>query len=128
MADEYATLPQLQALRNSEATSVAPANDTDLQRRLTVSSRAIDNKTGREPGGFLPDGSTSARIFRTTGRRVPGPDGEALLVDEISTDTGLTVEVSNDGTNWTAVTDYTPEPLNALFKGRPLTKLRRNRS
>lgn len=117
MANEYAELAELKAMRDITDN----ADDTLLQSRLTRASRAIDDRTGRR---FYADGSATARQYRTRGRTVYGDDGELLLVDDISTTTGLVVEVG-DGTTWTAVTDYDTEPENAIVRGRAIEQLRR---
>lgn len=118
MANEYATLAELKAMRDI----VDNADDTLLQARLTRASRAIDDRTGRR---FYKDGSVSARTYRTASRIVRDDDGELLLVDDISTATGLIVELG-DGTAFTAVTDYFAEPENALVRGRAIESLRRD--
>lgn len=117
MANEYAELAELKAMRDITDN----ADDTLLQSRLTRASRAIDDRTGRR---FYADGSATARQYRTRGRTVHDDDGELLLVDDISTTTGLVVEVG-DGTTWTAVTDYDTEPENAIVRGRAIEQLRR---
>ena len=118
MANEYATLAELKSMRDIKDN----ADDTLLQARLTRASRAIDDRTGRR---FYADGTATAREYRTRGRTVHGDDGELLLVDDISTTTGLVVEVG-DGTSWTAVTDYDTEPENAIARGKAIESLRRD--
>lgn len=118
MANEYAELAELKDMRQVTDN----ATDDALQKRLTRASRAIDDRTGRR---FYADGSVSARSYRTSGRTVAGDDGELLLVDDISTTTGLIVEVG-DGTSWTAVTDYLTEPENAIARGRAIEALIRD--
>lgn len=115
---DYATLAELKAMRNITDT----ADDTLLQSRLTRASRAIDDRTGRR---FWADGTATARTYRTIGRTARGDDGELLLVDDISTTTGLIVEVG-DGTTWTTVTNYDTEPENALVRGWAIESLRRD--
>lgn len=117
MANEYAELAELKAMRDITDN----ADDTLLQSRLTRASRAIDDRTGRR---FYADGSATARTYRTRGRTVHDDDGELLLVDDVSTTTGLVVEVG-DGSSWTAVTDYDTEPENAIARGRAIESLRR---
>lgn len=118
MANEYATLAELKAMRRVTDN----ADDDALQARLTGASRAIDDRTGRR---FYADVSATARSYRTAGRVANGEDGELLLVDDISTITGLIVEVG-DGTTWTAVTDYLTEPENAIARGRAIEALIRD--
>ncbi len=120
MANEYATLVELKSMRRIEPGDTA--DDTLLQSRLTRASRAIDDRCGRR---FYADGSATARTYRTAGRVASGRDGELLLVDDISATAGLIVEVG-DGTAWTAVTDYTSEPENAVARGRAIEGLRRD--
>lgn len=122
MANEYATLAELKSARKIPLSDTA--DDTALMRALTRASRAIDDRTGRR---FWLDGAASARTGATRGRVSPdGGDGELLLVDDIASTTGLIVELG-DGTTWTTVADYFPEPDNALADGRAITGLRRDR-
>lgn len=114
----YANLTELKSMRRIADT----VDDTALQNALSRASRAIDKRTGRR---FYFDGSVSARQYRTRGRVVRDRDGDLLLVDDISTTTGLVVEVG-DGTTWTAVTDYFTEPDNALARGVAIEALRRD--
>jgi hypothetical protein len=118
VANEYAELAELKDMRQVTGNEA----DEALQKRLTRASRAIDDRTGRR---FYADGSVSARSYRTSGRVVAGDDGELLLVDDISTTTGLIVEVG-DGTSWNAVTDYLTDPENAIVRGRAIEALIRD--
>lgn len=98
------------------------SRDSYLYACLTAASRGIDDYCGRY---FYQDDTATARTYRTRGRvDASDCDGELLLVDDIATAAGLIVEVSNDGTTWTAVTDFDVEPENALAKGRPINALR----
>lgn len=98
--------------------------DTDrddlLNSAIDSASAMIDSKTGRT---FERTASTTARTYRIRSRTVRDTDGEALTVDDIADDTGLTVE-TGDGDTWTAVDDYDTEPDNALDLGRPITRIR----
>lgn len=118
MANEYATLAELKSMRRITHTN----DDTDLQNALTRASRAIDTRTGRR---FYADGTATARTYKVNNRTVWTQDGEILLVDDISTDSGLIVEIG-DGTSFGTITDYFVEPDNALNIGRPVTGLLRN--
>jgi hypothetical protein len=118
VANEYATLAELKSMRNITDNS----HDDLLQSRLTRASRAIDDRTGRR---FYADGTATARTYRVQGRTTYSDDGELLLVDDISTTTGLIVEVG-DGTTFTAVTDYLTEPENAIARYRAIEALRRD--
>lgn len=123
MANEYATLTELKNARRISSSDTA--DDAELQKRLTRASRAIDDRTGRR---FWLDGSATVRTGATRGRVVRDDgDGELLITADIASITGLVVELG-DGTTWTAVTDYFPEPDNALLDGRAITGLRRDRS
>lgn len=115
----YAGLEELKDARRITDTT----DDAALLTRLQRSARAIDRRCGRR---FYADTAASARTFRVAGRVVRDRDGELLLVDDIATTTGLTVEVG-DGTTWTTVTDYFTEPDNAIARGEPITALRRDR-
>lgn len=116
MANEYTTLPLLKAYVGETTTT----NDALLQQCLTTASRSIDSYTRRR---FYADSSAAARSYRLAGRLVSDSDGDLAIVDDISSLTGLVVETGN-GTSWTAVTDYTTEPDNALATGKPATYIR----
>lgn len=115
MANEYAELQELKDSRRVTGTT----NDATLQRALTRASRAIDDRTGRR---FYRDGSVSARVYQTAGRIVSRSWGNAFLVDDIATATGVIVEIG-DGTAWTAVAGYSFEPENAIARGRAIESL-----
>lgn len=118
--NDYATLAELKGMLRITDT----VDDTAIQSALTRASRAIDKRCGRR---FYADGIASARTYRLAGRVARQSDGELLLVDDISTTTGLIVEIG-DGTTWTAYTDYETDPDNAIVRGEAITGLRRNRS
>jgi hypothetical protein len=117
-AVEYAELAELKAARRISDTT----DDAALQNALTRASRAIDDRTGRR---FYADADASARTYRTAGRVVRDGDGELLLVDDIASLTDLVVEAGN-GTDWTAVTDWSAEPENAIGRGVAIEALRRD--
>lgn len=122
MANEYATLNELKA---QLTIPVADTTRNDLLNRANeASARSIDTLCGRR---FYADAAATARVYRTAASVLCDPDGEVLLVDDISSLAGLVVE-TGDGTTWAEVTDYTPEPHNALVQGRPVTRLRRDDS
>lgn len=111
---DYATLTQLKtALRITDS-----SDDTELQDKLTSASRRVDKDTGR-PHGYGQDSGTSSRIYT--------PRHEELLtVDDISTATGLVVEVGR-GTSWTTVdsNSYDLLPENAEVDGWAIETLQR---
>lgn len=112
MANEYVTDERLKA--SLSITDAAVDDLLDLARE--AASRAVDAYCGRR---FYQDASASARTYRMAGRLVSTDDGEVLLVDDISTATGLIVEVGNTTDGWTVVTsevELTPD--NALARGR----------
>lgn len=117
-ATAYATLALLK-----DALKIADTDRDDLlNQALASASRQIDAHTGRR---FYADSSASARTWATAGRFVPGPAGQLLLVDDISTAAGLVVELG-DGATYSAATDYFTEPDNALVRGQAITGLRRD--
>lgn len=95
-----------------------------LQSAISAAARSIEDITGR---AFDLATSASPRQFRVFGNTAVDVDGEVLLVDDIGDLTDLIVEIG-DGTDWTVVTEFSAEPLNALVKQRPVTKLRRDRA
>lgn len=112
MANEYATLAELKVkLRITDT-----ADDTELQDKLSSASRRIDRDTGRR---FWVDSSATARTYRATHETL-------LLIDDISTTTGLVVEVGR-GSTWTAVdsSGYDLLPENALADGKAIETLER---
>ncbi|MEH0841621.1 phage gp6-like head-tail connector protein [Micromonospora sp. CPCC 205711] len=117
MANEYTTLPLLKSYINETTSS----NDSLLQQCLTSASRAIDSYCGRR---FYVDTNVTTRTYRIDDRVVCDTDGDLLIVDDISTTTGLVVEVGS-GSSWSTVTDYDTEPDNAIALGKPITYLRR---
>lgn len=116
MANEYATLAELKAMRHVTDTS----QDTALQAALTRASRAIDTKTGRR---FYLDSSATARTYNPHGRVLCTAGGRLLLVDDIGSTTGLVVERGTTSSGWTAITTHETRPDNALTLGWPITGL-----
>jgi hypothetical protein len=122
VANEYAALAELKRARKIPLSDTA--DDAALTRALTRASRAIDKRTGRR---FWLDDSATIRTGATRGQVVPDDgDGELLILADIASVAGLVVELG-DGATWTAVTNYFPEPDNALLDGRAITGLRRDR-
>ena len=97
------------------------ARDALLNKALDSASRYIEKLAGGRQ--FFADATTTARTYQTRGRVLGGVDGEALLVDDISSTTGLVVEVGS--TTFTAVTDYEVGPENAIARGYPINSLLR---
>lgn len=96
MANEYATLAELKTHLNINDTTY----DTELSAKLTAASRRVDQDTGRR---FWQDSVTSTRIYKPT-------HPELLLVDDISTTTGLIVETGR-GTSWSTLDSNSYELL-----------------
>ncbi|OKK06420.1 hypothetical protein AMK26_10365 [Streptomyces sp. CB03234] len=119
MANEYASLATLKASLNIEASDTS--RDDLLNRALNSASRSIDKSTGRR---FWLDAAPVARTYRPSGRTVYEDDGQVLLVDDIGSTSGLTVETGS-APSWTVVTGYDTLPDNALADGRPVTALLR---
>lgn len=118
MANEYATLAELKAMRNITGTS----QDVALQAALTRASRAIDRRTGRSGIGFGRTGAPSVRTYSPLGRTVmrPGYSTELLLVDEIADPDTISVTRAGSVLSSFSVA-YSPE--NAAEKGLPVTGL-----
>lgn len=97
------------------------ARDDLLSQAIAAASASIDARTGRTFGRAA---EPTARVFRVTGRSVRRIDGELLLVDDIATDEGLTVEVGSAG-SWMELDpgEYEIESQSALDRGRPITGL-----
>ncbi|MDG4784355.1 hypothetical protein O7626_00510 [Micromonospora sp. WMMD1102] len=114
----YATLSQLRSMPKITTSD----RDALLQVALSAAARGIDGVTGRRDGGFYRDSTSSARQYEVCRSTVPTDRRVKLLVDEIGSTDGLTVE-TGDGTTWTAVTGHRVDPLNALADRRPITGL-----
>lgn len=129
MANEYATIQTLKlalagrAAGSSVDLAMDSGRDDLLNAALAAASRGIDAHCGRY---FYADTTATAREFPVGGRIVVDRRANRvrLLLDDISTATGLIVELGGDST-WTAVTDYRTEPRNALAVGEPITGLSR---
>ena len=111
----YADLATLKAMLGITDTS----RDSLLEAALDAASASIDQRCGRT---FGMDVTPSPRVFRVRGRVTPFDGGSLLLVDDIATLDGLTVETGRPG-GWVEVTDAEPYPDNALDRGRPITGL-----
>lgn len=109
---DYATLAELK----TELRITDTSDDTELQSKLTSASRRVDRDTGRR---FYVDSVTSTRIYRAHHE-------ELLIVDDISTDTGLVVEIGR-GTSWATVdsTSYDLLPENAVADAVAIETLQR---
>lgn len=105
------------------------ARDTLITNALTSASRAIDRRTGRR---FYADGVTSQRIYRPERREAWYVSGGMVIVDDISTTTGLIIEEGYQGYTGSPVgtftdisNDFVLSPENALALGFPITGLQR---
>jgi hypothetical protein len=115
----YATLPELKSILSISDT----ADDPDLEGAIEAASRQIDAHCG-QGRKFWQDSTVVVRTYRPTMATV-------LVVDDISTATGLIVKVdtTDDGTfdtTLTISTDFQLEPLNAPseFPVQPWTHIR----
>lgn len=110
----YCTLSDLKTVLRINDT----VDDTMLEARITEASRVIDQHCDRR---FYADSSATARIFIA-------PTHDLVLVDDISTTTGLVIKTDSagDGTYATTLTasQYQLEPVNGLAKGSPVTMIR----
>jgi hypothetical protein len=110
----YCTLSELKSVMRINDT----VDDTMLEARITEASRVIDQHCDRR---FYADANATARLY------VP-PVSDLVMVDDISTTTGLIVKIDSngDGTYATTLTasQYQLEPVNGLAKGSPVTMIR----
>jgi hypothetical protein len=124
MANEYATRNELKTQMGIELADTS--RDALLDKALTAASRGIDRATGRR---FWLDATPTARIYRLHARVVREDDGNVLLVDDIGSITGITVESAPvSGGSYSTVTGYETTPDNALADGYPITGLLRPNS
>jgi hypothetical protein len=69
------------------------------------------------------DTESAARVLNPRGNVVCDDEGSHLLVDDIGSLDGLTVEIGR-GSDWSNITaGVEPEPTDALNKGEPITSL-----
>lgn len=116
---EYETLLNLKAALGIDGSDTT--RDTLLSKALAAASRAIDARCGRR---FYLDPAASPRIYNPASRVAVNAAGEqALIVDDIGDTAGLVVQTGS-GASFTAVTNYEPEPDNALARGMAITRLR----
>jgi hypothetical protein len=110
----YCTLSELKSVMRINDT----VDDTMLEARITEASRVIDQHCDRR---FYADANASARLY-------VAPVSDLVMVDDISTTTGLIVKIDSagDGTYATTLTSsqYQLEPVNGLAKGTPVTMIR----
>lgn len=111
---DYALLADLKTHLRITTTS----DDTELSAKLTAASRRVDRDTGRKHG-FGVDVSTSQRIYSPTHETL-------LLVDDISTASGVVVEIGANS-SWSTVdaNSYVFGPDNAVVDGRAIEVIRR---
>lgn len=101
---------------------VKATRDSLLQQKIASASRSIDAHTGGRQ--FWLDDTASARVYNARGRTVATWEGELLLVDDIGSLTGLTVEAGSDTSGWTDITSQVDtNPPEALAKRAPVTSL-----
>ena len=115
ITDGYVTLTQAKGYLGIPVADTV--DDTLLEQIVESASRSIDRIAGRY---FYQDSTATARYYRAV-------SPVSLLVDDISSTTSLTVDVSTDGTNYSTPmvydTDFIVEPFNAAATGRPYTML-----
>lgn len=103
-------------------------NDTSrddlIEAACNAASRFIDDACGRR---FYTDTTATARTYRLRGRCYSTAEGEALMVDDIASATGLAVAIGS-GSTYTTVTDVETAPDNATVLGQPITELIRTAS
>ncbi len=109
----YCTLAELKAVLRISDT----VDDAMLSERIDEASRSIDDYCDRR---FYADTSLSARVFTSQ-------SGSYIMVDDISTATGLIVKTDTgaDGTYATTLSaaDIQTLPLNAIAKNLPITRI-----
>lgn len=119
----YTDLTSLKAAIGIGVLAADTTDDTALEASVEASSRQIDAHCG--PGRkFWQDGTVVARYYCPC-------DPYVLSTDDISTTTGLTVKIDNDGdgvfeTTLTINVDFIVEPRNAAaeYPVQPYTAIR----
>lgn len=115
-AQPYASLALLRESLGMAATDTT--RDNLLTMALNGASRSVEDYCdGREPGAFFLDATATARVY-TIGRWLQcNWDGETMKVDDIGSLDDLLIEVSDDGTTYTTLTDCETAPDNAFARG-----------
>lgn len=110
----------LASVKSSLGKLTADDRDSLILQAIAAASRLIDQRTGRY---FYADTTATARTF-VVGRRTTLVDlDQVVMVDDISTASGLAVAVGDTGSYGTS-TGWEPGPDNALVYGQPFTQLR----
>lgn len=115
-----AAYTDLATVKSSIGKFTADDRDDLIDQAILAASRMIDHRCGRS---FSADPSATARTFPAAGRTMCVGLDQVLLVDDISTATGLAVAVGSTGSYVTA-TGWEAGPDNALVYGQPYTQLR----
>ena len=112
----YATLAEFQNYTGMP--TLTSAETSSIENAIEAASRSIDRIANRR---FFADTNPTARFYRPI-------DIYRLLVDDISTPSGLEVALDANGLgNYTDIltldTDYILDPINAPQKARPFTQI-----
>lgn len=125
MAPSYGDLATLKAMLSITDTT----RDALLTLNLSAASRLIDAATSRR---FYADTVVSQRLYTPERREAWYVSGGSIIVDDISSTTGLIIEEGYNGYTGVPTGTYTDisndfvlQPDNALALGRPITALRR---
>ena len=123
MAVDYTTLADTKSLLNIATSDTS--SDVLLSRAIAAASRGIDRTTGRR---FWLDPAPVQRVYNPHARVMNDDGGARILVDDIGTTVGMTVEYGSVGGGWSVITDVETFPDNALADGQPITSLIRPNS
>ncbi|MFA5712531.1 hypothetical protein, partial [Mycolicibacterium sp.] len=80
--------------------NTAATRDVLIQQKIATASRAVDDYCGRR---FYLDAEATQRVINPRKRSRRDRDGDRLLVDDIGSATGVTVEVGS-GAGWVEIT------------------------
>ena len=107
---KYVELDELKAMLSIDDY----VDDALLEGHIEAASRTVDDICHRT---FDLATTATARTFYPASPRL-------VIVDDIGSTSGLVIKIDNDltGTFETTLTDCTPQPDNALAKGRPITR------
>lgn len=113
----YATLAQVKSALRLPATDTV--DDAALELNLAAADEAINAYCGRT---FSTAGTVDTTRYYAVGK----PD--YVEIDDCTAIT--TVEYTDNGVDWTATTEFQPEPLNSFTDGLtwPYTRIRRTRN
>lgn len=121
-AQDYTTLAVVKSALGKDTTD---GRDSLISSAITAASRQIDRRCNRY---FYADTVASTRTFRVSPRVSSVDLDQVLMVDDISTSTGVTIAIGSSGAGsggtYTAFTNFDVGPFNAATRLLPYSEIR----